>query len=212
MFLIIQIILFFLLNPLSSFANGIECNMLKGLEKLEEMKMSLNRKTKNPNYKKILDILGKEEQILYLKLDELLGDISSSRAKDINKYIESSRLIQNDAVKLLDRPEVIYHNPGHHDPNSPNFRGGGSKTSLIPHNHKKLFDDAVPHINPENNKVSYWICSANGVWHRFQGGLEGGFLKLHWNGTSVGARKLKKREIPNSLQNYFKLLNKKCKM
>ena len=42
-------------------------------------------------------------------------------------------------------PKPKYENPGHHDPTSGNFRGGGSgKTSILPSHAEKLYSKSVP--------------------------------------------------------------------
>ena len=68
---------------------------------------------------------------------------------NIYAYVEDSNWWVD--VFGLDSKEGRYHskkpqyeNPGHHDPNSPNFRGGGSKTSIIPQNAEEIYKYAIP--------------------------------------------------------------------
>ncbi len=78
-------------------------------------------------------------------------------------------------------PKPPYENPGHHDPSSPNFRGGGSMTSVIPPNHEQLFSRAIP----EPDGRTWWAKDESGNYHRFQGSTGG---PVHWNGRSDSPR------------------------
>jgi len=75
-----------------------------------------------------------------------------------------------------------YTNPGHHDPTSPNFRGGGAgKTSTLPRNAEELYAHAIP----EPDGQTWWARDQNGVYHRYQGGRG---QPVHWNGSSASPR------------------------
>ncbi|WP_338848289.1 RHS repeat-associated core domain-containing protein [Massilia sp. W12] len=75
-----------------------------------------------------------------------------------------------------------YENPGHHDPSSGKFRGGGiGKTALLPCHHKKLAKHAIP----DSNGVDWYSIDNKGVIHRFGNSNDG---KMHWNGDSVQGR------------------------
>ncbi|MBB3638290.1 RHS repeat-associated core domain-containing protein, partial [Variovorax atrisoli] len=78
------------------------------------------------------------------------------------------------------KPE--YDDPGHHDPKSSNFRGGGAgKTSLIPCNASQLFKGAIP----DKEGKHWYALDDNGVVHRFGNSNDG---KAHWNGDSSQGR------------------------
>lgn len=103
-----------------------------------------------------------------------------------------------------------YENPGHHDPKSTNFRGGGSKTETIPENHEELWKKAIPGFSDVKTKEeipSVWYSIDNkGKIHQFQVDHNG---NTHWAGSENGARGIK---IDNTtrkrLQQYYKDLKK----
>lgn len=89
-----------------------------------------------------------------------------------------------------------YENPGHHDPASPNFRGRGTTTSVLPELAETLYKAAVP----ENlNGGTWWARDGLGVYHRFQ---EHTRFCVHWNGsTDAGAeRAIRSADIPSSVR------------
>ena len=66
-------------------------------------------------------------------------------------------------------PKPLYENPGHHDPSSGNFRGGGSKTSVLPKDAESLYKKAIP-----DAEGKYWYAmDENGVIHRFGNNNDG---------------------------------------
>ncbi|CAN0525087.1 unnamed protein product, partial [Laminaria digitata] len=70
-----------------------------------------------------------------------------------------------------------YWNPGHHDPSSPNFRGGGSMTTHLPPDAEDVFSRAIPEAGRDGR--SWWGQADSGDWYRYQGGVD---EPLHWNG------------------------------
>ncbi|MCY7361823.1 MAG: hypothetical protein LH629_07130, partial [Ignavibacteria bacterium] len=84
-----------------------------------------------------------------------------------------------------------YDNPGHHDPNSQNFRGGGSMTEIIPDNAEELYQKAIPDETGKN----WYNINNDGVIHRFSRDHNG---TVHWNGSEQGARGL--HSIPNNVR------------
>ncbi|MBD9416274.1 RHS repeat-associated core domain-containing protein, partial [Pseudomonas sp. PDM16] len=76
-----------------------------------------------------------------------------------------------------------YENAGHHDPASPNFRGGGSKTSILPCHHRQLAAKAIP----DNEGKHWYAVDDRGIFHRFGNSNNG---KMHWNGDSAQERGL----------------------
>jgi RHS repeat-associated protein len=75
-----------------------------------------------------------------------------------------------------------YDDPGHHDPKSSSFRGGGvGKTSLIPCNASELFKGAIP----DKEGKHWYALDEQGVVHRFGNSNDG---KAHWNGDSSQGR------------------------
>ncbi|MFJ4344025.1 RHS repeat-associated core domain-containing protein [Pseudomonas sp. NPDC089401] len=97
-------------------------------------------------------------------------------------------------------PKPKYENPGHHDPSSGKFRGGGSKTSILPKNAEELYKKAVP-----DKEGTHWYAMDNdGVIHRFGNSNDG---KAHWNGDSVQQRGLK---VPSEVEKRFADMKKDC--
>lgn len=108
------------------------------------------------------------------KLENLMKDAGKS-----NKYNEG----------FYNGPKPKYDNPGHHDPKSSNFRGGGSKTEVIPENHEELWKRAIPgssNIKTKQEIPSVWYSiDGNGKIHQFQVDHNG---IAHWAGSENGAR------------------------
>lgn len=70
----------------------------------------------------------------------------------------------------------MYVNPGHHDPSSPDFRGGGSKTTHLPPDAEEVYRRAVPSDSSGNswfgrNSEGNFIVT-KGVTARFTGMVE----------------------------------------
>lgn len=96
-----------------------------------------------------------------------------------------------------------YTNPGHHDPTSPNFRGGGSKkTQIIPQNHESLWKTAIPDKSgPLTNQgvaKNWYAKDSSGDIHRFQNDHND---KAHWSGSKGGASGL---VVPNRIKEALK--------
>jgi hypothetical protein len=106
----------------------------------------------------------------------------------------------DESSKKIDYTHDYYHgkkpdyiNPGHHDKNSPNFRGGGAgKTEVIPENHEELWKRAIPGVGELNTKQgipSTWYSIDNkGKIHQFQVDHNG---FSHWAGSQNGPSGIK---------------------
>jgi hypothetical protein len=94
-------------------------------------------------------------------------------------------------------PKPKYENPGHHDPSSPNFRGGGSRTSKLPDDAAEVYKHAIP--SPDGK--TWWGRNAQGEIYRYQSHAEG---KVHWNGREKSERGL---QVPNYIRKRFKSLD-----
>lgn len=88
----------------------------------------------------------------------------------------------------------VYENPGHHDPTSAQFRGGGSQTSILPHHADELYLKALPE---DREAKTWWAIDDAGVYHRFQ---EHRPLHVHWNGSTRGERCIRLEQIPVSVR------------
>ncbi len=75
-------------------------------------------------------------------------------------------------------PKPTYINPGHHDPESPNFRGCGGKTTPLPSDAAEVYRTAVP--DPGSNGTTWWGRNSAGDYYRYQGSNG----EVHWNGTT----------------------------
>lgn len=92
-------------------------------------------------------------------------------------------------------PKPEYENPGHHDPSSPNFRGGGSKTTHLPPDAEEVYRNAIP----EKDGKTWWGRNSQGEYYRYQGSNG----KVHWNGREQSGRGLK---VPNYIRKRFESL------
>jgi len=82
-----------------------------------------------------------------------------------------------------------YENPGHHDRKSSNFRGGGSKTELIPENAEVLYKRAIPGFTNDVSKQGipkkWYSIDKNGKIHQFTVDHN---ENSHWAGSENGPR------------------------
>lgn len=78
-------------------------------------------------------------------------------------------------------PKPEYENPGHHQPGSDSFRGGGAgHTSILPPHAEELYKHAIP----DSQGLHWYAVDDEGVVHRFGNSNDG---KVHCNGdTSQG--------------------------
>ncbi|MQT49932.1 Rhs family protein [Pseudomonas helleri] len=97
-------------------------------------------------------------------------------------------------------PKPKYHNPGHHDLSSGNFRGGGSKTSIIPQNAEQLYKRAIPDVDGRH----WYAMDEDGVIHRFGNSNDG---NVHWNGDSSQGRGV---PLPPEIEKRFNAMRKDC--
>lgn len=81
------------------------------------------------------------------------------------------------------KPE--YENPGHHDPSSGSFRGGGSKTSPLPEDAEKVYEKAIP---ADESGDTWFGKNEKGDIYRYQSNGQG---KVHFNGSTNSERGLK---------------------
>jgi hypothetical protein len=87
-----------------------------------------------------------------------------------------------------------YENPGHHDPSKKNFRGGGSKTSILPNDAEEVYLKAIP--SPDGK--TWWGKNSQGEIYRYQFHEDG---KIHWNGRENSPRGL---TVPHYIQKRLK--------
>ena len=97
-------------------------------------------------------------------------------------------------------PKPLYENPGHHDPSSGNFRGGGSKTSVLPKDAESLYKKAIPDAEGKH----WYAMDENGVTHRFGNSNDG---NVHWNGDTSQNRGI---PVPPEVDKRFVSRKKDC--
>ncbi|ALL65001.1 RHS repeat-associated core domain [Paraburkholderia caribensis MBA4] len=102
-------------------------------------------------------------------------------ASNVFGWIDPLGLIKESKAGRYHGPKPKYENPGHHDPSSGNFRGGGTgKTSILPSNAEGLYKHAVPDAEGKH----WYALDQSGVVHRYGNSNNG---HVHWNGdTSQG--------------------------
>ncbi|MCA9551067.1 MAG: hypothetical protein KC933_13620 [Myxococcales bacterium] len=142
----------------------------------------------------------------FLRMDQLeasFGDVSRRLGSAERKLAEQQAKLDGlDAVAARVENRG-YWNPGHHDPTSPNFRGGGSMTTHLPPDAEEVFQRAIPEAGRDGR--SWWGLSNNGDWYRFQGGPG---EPVHWNGAtgaSGGGRAIEAHNVPGAIKNHQRL-------
>lgn len=146
--------------------------------------------------------LAKDDK-LAIELEKAIADNDLAKVKSLleeRKYTEG----------FYNGKKPKYENPGHHDPKSTNFRGGGSKTETIPENHEELWKKAIPGFSDIKTKEeipSVWYSiDDKGKIHQFQVDHNG---NAHWAGSENGARGIKVDNTTRKrLQQYYKDLKK----
>lgn len=131
-----------------------------------------------------------------------LTEVEIKLPKAEQKLEHQLRQLEDLRARNYQGPKPPYENPGHHDPLSPNFRGGGSMTTPLPPDAAEVYARAIP--EPGLKGDVWWGRSQNGDWYRFAGGERG----VHWNGAtgrSGGGRVIRDHEVPGSVQRQLQL-------
>lgn len=142
----------------------------------------------------------------FVRLDQLDGAFS-----DVSRRLSSAErklAAQQAQLDGLDQAAAQvdnrgYWNPGHHDPTSANFRGGGSMTTHLPPDAEEVFSRAIPEAGRDGR--SWWGQSNSGDWYRYQGGVD---EPLHWNGATGqtgGGRAIEAHNVPGAIKNHQRL-------
>ena len=84
-----------------------------------------------------------------------------------------------------------YENPGHHDPTSPHYRGGGSMTTTLPPDAAEVYKTAIP-----VNEYTWYGRNSQGEFYRYQGNNGA----VHWNGRETSSRGL---PVPTEIRHRF---------
>lgn len=142
----------------------------------------------------------------YLRMNEFegaLGDVSRRLGSAERKLTSQQAKLQGleDGVAQVENPG--YWNPGHHDPASANFRGGGSMTTHLPPDAEDVFSRAIPEVGRDGR--SWWGQADSGDWYRYQGGVN---EPVHWNGATGkagGDRAIEAHNLPGAISNHSRL-------
>lgn len=149
------------------------------------------------------DRLAKEPQRLR---DQYADELADPANKDIRDRLDAAEKITDPEAKrqaLADiqkeltaarhpakagayhGPKPDYTNPGHHDPSSPHFRGGGAMTTPLPPDAEVVYRNAIPDADGR----SWYGRNADGEVYRYapNGGSDSG---VHWNGRENSPRGL----------------------
>ncbi|EAA5569597.1 RHS repeat protein, partial [Salmonella enterica subsp. enterica] len=89
----------------------------------------------------------------------------------------------------------------HHDPSSPDFRGGGSKTTPLPPDAEEVYRRAVP---SDSTGKKWYGQNSEGEFYRYQG--QNG--EVHWNGREKSSRGL---DVPTWIRKRFNQMAAKLK-
>lgn len=122
------------------------------------------------------------------------------RAKSENRPLSASERAELGRQRRYSEAEL--RKSGHHDPASPNFRGGGDMTTHLPPDAEAVYARALPEPGQKGN--IWWGRSDNGDWYRFAGGERG----VHWNGATGatgGGRVIRDHEVPGAVRRQFQL-------
>ncbi|WP_175816324.1 RHS repeat domain-containing protein [Burkholderia diffusa] len=115
------------------------------------------------------------------------------------EWIDPLGLAKLQKIGRYHGPKPEYENPGHHDPSSGVFRGGGAgKTSILPCNAKDLYKQAIPDAEGKH----WYALDDNGVVHRFGNSNDG---KVHWNGDTSQGRGI---ELPPEVKRRIDAMKK----
>jgi RHS repeat-associated protein len=130
----------------------------------------------------------------------LRGGLNSSQyAPSPTQWIDPRGLARLPKAGRYHGPKPEYENPGHHDPSSGVFRGGGAgKTSILPCNAEELYRHAIPDAEGKH----WYAVDASGVVHRFGNSNDG---KVHWNGDTSQGRGI---EVPPEVKKRIDAMKK----
>ena len=111
---------------------------------------------------------------------KVLGTHKDESNNTIGDYIvEGTKPSTKD--KVIKTDIQYYENPGHHDPKGGNQIGYNKTKSVLPDNHKTLWDNSI--VASDGNRWAVEVINGKKVYHRFQNDGNGNF---HWNGSTNG--------------------------
>lgn len=138
------------------------------------------------------------------KDDNPYGNKNNSSTEEINKR-------QDEGIESIDKAikagkveaKGKYENPGHHDPSNNGSNKYNSSKSILPGNHKALWEQSVK--AKDGNRWTKIGSEKKAEYHRFQSDGNGNW---HWNGSTVGKTKSgESRAIsPNNIPKEIKSL------
>ncbi|MAK29894.1 hemagglutinin repeat-containing protein [Acinetobacter sp.] len=111
---------------------------------------------------------------------KILGTHKDESNNTVGNYIvEGTKPSTKD--KVIKTDIQYYENPGHHDPKGGNQIGYNKTKSVLPDNHKNLWDNSI--VASDGNRWAVEVINGKKVYHRFQNDGNGNF---HWNGSTNG--------------------------
>ncbi|EMC7950839.1 hemagglutinin repeat-containing protein [Acinetobacter baumannii] len=111
---------------------------------------------------------------------KILGTHKDESNNTVGNYIvEGTKPSTKD--KVIKTDIQYYENPGHHDPKGGNQIGYNKTKSVLPDNHKTLWDNSI--VASDGNRWAVEVINGKKVYHRFQNDGNGNF---HWNGSTNG--------------------------
>jgi hypothetical protein len=161
---------------------------IAALEKARLMRSS-------PLRTRILREIENEKQQIEAAL-ERLGNAQSVNTGEIERLASRLRAWE----EVAEGPPVRLVPSTHHDPTSPDFRGGGSRTTIVPADAEAAFARAIPEGGTRG--ATWWVKVGND-YYRYQGSQVGAEIQVHWNGITSGARAIRLQDVPNTIRRSF---------
>ena len=107
-----------------------------------------------------------------------------SYVEDSNRWVDALGLSKLHKLGHFHGKKLRYTNHRHHAPSSINFRGGGSKTSIIPQSAEDIYRVSITDVS----ETHWYAKSQDGTIHRFGNSNDG---TEHWNGSTNSPRGIK---------------------
>jgi len=140
----------------------------------------------------------------------IIREIEAEKAKietAIDQLGGSGRINSNEVSRLSERlhaweevadaPPVRLDPSAHHDPSSPAFRGGGSRTTPLPSDWETAFTRALPEAG---SRGTTWWARVGNTYYRYQGSVISNQTVLHWNGMTSGNAAIRLQDVPNTIR------------
>ncbi len=123
--------------------------------------------------------------------------------EDANSDSSSSSNSSNNETGAEGSNDLNYENPGHHDPSGNGPNSYNKTKSVLPENHKELWDSSLADPKKSNLRWTKEGSGKKATYHRFQSDGNGNW---HWNGSTNGAtqsmqqRNININHVPNEIK------------